>query len=366
MKIYITSPYGYWGDFNPSDLFERGTKDVQIGGGETAMLQLAIQLAANQRNDVTVFYDVNYYGDYYGVHFLPTSMYVPLACITDFDVLICWDAAHMLRYADRAKVHVLAFQLNDPQIGVMDWAVDLYMHPSEWHAKRARESCPEITPAKQIVGLTNGIDYYRYKPEVPRELHRVIYSSSPDRGLHHLLRIWPEVVSNVPDASLHVYYDMKKWLAADEELTKNGIITVTSERAAILRKQLASLPPSVFIHGGIGQQRLAEEQMRSRILAYPCDPVRPTEGFSMTMLEGIVAGCNVITTDADALPELWGKSPNVTMLPLPIDDNVWSNQIVDILRSPIVAKKQCNLQLAWSTLARGWEREIVKVMQRKG
>lgn len=365
MKIYIGSSYNYWGEFTPDMLFEKTAKDAQIGGGETAMLQIATELASNSRNDVTVFYDIAYYGDYYGVHYLPTNLMIPMICQTDFDVFISWDAPYLFRYADRAKCRVLAFQLNDPQVGVLDWAVDLYMHPSQWHLKRSRLSAPEITASKQIAGLTNGIDYYRYKSDCERDPYRVIYSSSPDRGLHHLLRIWPEIVSRVPQANLHVYYDMKKWLNAEAELAKSGVRTITSERADILRRQLASNLPSVHVHGGIGQTRLAEEQMRSRILAYPCDPVRPTEGFSMTVLEGIVSGCKVITTNADAFPELWEGKPNVTMIPLPVEDDVWVNTIVDVLRSPMDNQKFGDLKLSWMALARGWEREISKCLQNK-
>lgn len=35
---------------------------------------------------------------------------------------------------------------------------------------------------------------------------KVIYTSSYDRGLEHLLKIWPDVRKAVPEAELHVYY----------------------------------------------------------------------------------------------------------------------------------------------------------------
>ena len=39
-----------------------------------------------------------------------------------------------------------------------------------------------------------------------RNLHRVIYTSSYDRGLEHLLKMWPDVKKSVPDAELHIFY----------------------------------------------------------------------------------------------------------------------------------------------------------------
>lgn len=39
-----------------------------------------------------------------------------------------------------------------------------------------------------------------------------IYTSSYDRGLEHLLAMWPEVVKAVPDAQLHVFYGWQLFL----------------------------------------------------------------------------------------------------------------------------------------------------------
>ncbi len=36
-----------------------------------------------------------------------------------------------------------------------------------------------------------------------------LYSSSYDRGLEHLLKIWPDVVKAVPKAQLHIFYGWK-------------------------------------------------------------------------------------------------------------------------------------------------------------
>ena len=39
-----------------------------------------------------------------------------------------------------------------------------------------------------------------------RHKHWVIYTSSYDRGLEHLLKMLPDVKKAVPDAELHVFY----------------------------------------------------------------------------------------------------------------------------------------------------------------
>jgi len=354
MRFFIVSGYGYWGNIDPEELL---AGERQVGGGETAMLNISKELAA-LGHEVVLFYDVARFGKFSGVDYLPLSMYIPMACNMDHDVLVSWDAPFALRYNDRATKRVLAIQLNDAFIGPFDWTIDYYFHPSRWHAQRFWGLYPEMTRDKSFWGLTNGIDYGRYVEldNVPRNSKRVIYSSSPDRGLHHLLRIWPRVALEVPEAELHVFYDAQKWLDNDAQVVAAGGTTVTSERAAAIREYLKRPPRSVYFHGGVGQSVLAIEQMKSGIMAYPCDPVRPTEGFSMSVLEGITAGCEVITTDADALNELWASAPGVTILPLPFDDEVWASTLISKLRNGGPADRiRVRSDLTWTALARRWE-----------
>ena len=46
-----------------------------------------------------------------------------------------------------------------------------------------------------------------------RHQNWVIYTSSYDRGLEHLLKIWPDVIKEVPDAELHIFYG---WMLFDK------------------------------------------------------------------------------------------------------------------------------------------------------
>ena len=39
-----------------------------------------------------------------------------------------------------------------------------------------------------------------------RNSHLMIYGSSYDRGLEHLLRMWPDIRKEVPDAQLRIFY----------------------------------------------------------------------------------------------------------------------------------------------------------------
>jgi glycosyltransferase involved in cell wall biosynthesis len=85
-----------------------------------------------------------------------------------------------------------------------------------------------------------------------------------------------------------------------------------------------------FVHtyrpvGGVGHEYTRDELLRiqktAMVQIYPLDPRRPSDMYSMSVLEALAAGTPVITSDADAMPECWGDAALV--LPRPIDLGAW-------------------------------------------
>lgn len=95
-----------------------------------------------------------------------------------------------------------------------------------------------------------------------RNLHRVIYTSSYDRGLEHLLKMWPDVRKAVPDAELHVFYG---WQLFDQfYANKNpGAMQWKAKIDGLLKQD------GVTDHGRIPQSELVQEYEKSGIWAYP-------------------------------------------------------------------------------------------------
>ena len=336
MRIAVISSYGYWGQLDPRLLWEEGAEERQIGGGETAMLNCASEWATQHGGNEVLLFCPCSPGHKYGIDFIPIDHFVPFITSLDVDVLVAWDFPHAFRFADRVKHRVLAFQLNHAEVGVFSSVIDEYWHPSNWHRDRFCKLWPEIPVRHAFGDMTNGVDVSRYERVAQTDVradHRVIYTSSPDRGLHHLLRFWPRVRDAVPDAELHVYYDIKRWLESNFEGEKNGYVLPTLDRAKYIAMVVQDPPPGITFFGGVSQGSLAKAQIGASVLCYPCDPVAPTEGFSMTVLEGITAGCSVLTTNADAFPELWSGVPGVQILPLPVQDDVWVDALVKALQN---------------------------------
>lgn len=365
MRVIMTSSYSFWGELDPKALWAPAT-NKQIGGGETAMLHSA-RGWAEQGHEVLLCCNTKP-GKAFGIDFVPDRLYVDLVTNVDADVLVAWDAPHAFRYADRANVHILAYQLNhtDVATGIFNHMIDQYWHPSKWHIDRFLHEYRFIPSYKCHPYMTNGVDLERYLKLAEHTTyapHRVVYTSSPDRGLHHLLRFWPRVMDAVPDAELHVYYDIQKWLDMDTQLRTVGLPNITRDRVDLIAPAFQDPAPGVTFHGGVGQYELAKAQVESALLCYPCDPVAPTEGFSMTILEGLTAGCQVVTTNADAFEELWSGTEGVTMLPLPIQDDVWVDTIVKLLLDDKQRRIREVLEHQWAGVVTRQIQEVTRCLR---
>lgn len=79
----------------------------------------------------------------------------------------------------------------------------------------------------------------------------------------------------------------------------------------------------------VERDELIRLQRLAKVLIHPCEPVRPSEFFCMSVLEALAAGTPVIASDADALKELWGRA--AITLPLPIRYREWMDTIEYLL-----------------------------------
>lgn len=94
-----------------------------------------------------------------------------------------------------------------------------------------------------------------------RDLNRLIYTSSYDRGLQHLLEMWPDIKKEVPEATLDIYYG---WLLFEQFYRDNPASMAWMERMKEFMKQ-----EGVTDHGRIPQNELENEYKTAGIFAYP-------------------------------------------------------------------------------------------------
>ncbi|MFH1148478.1 MAG: glycosyltransferase family 4 protein [Pseudomonadota bacterium] len=148
-------------------------------------------------------------------------------------------------------------------------------------------------PSEKIFVTRDAIWPDHYPKELPGPCgHRLVYTSTPFRGLELLLLLFPEIRQSVTDAELHVFSSMKVYQQNEEDDRKqNGAIYEMARQ------------PGVFMHGSVGQRHLARELAKATVFAYP--NTFPETGC-ISAMEALAAGCVAVTSNLAALPETVG------------------------------------------------------------
>ena len=206
--------------------------------------------------------------------------------------------------------------------------------------------------------LPNGCNPADFQ-EGDRNNRKLVFASSPDRGLHWLLELFPRLRKRIPDAECHVYYAIQD--TAIQVFTNIGEHEMAN-RYKYVNLAVAKLKDhGVFHHKSVSRQEIAKVFSNSRILAYTCDPVRFTEGFSCTTLEAAVAGCLPVIVGADALGEIYGNF--VPTIPSPYSKN--RDQYFDTLMKYLIdndAYKQAQTKAKEMAKTHNWT-EINKQLE---
>ena len=122
--------------------------------------------------------------------------------------------------------------------------------------------------------------------------HKLFYSSSYDRGLEHLLKMWPNIKMAFPDATLDIAYG---WDIFDRANHNNPERMSWKENMVKLMQQV-----DVTEHGRVGKEKLQELRKKCGILAYPA---HFQEISCISVMEAMRDGLVPVTTDLAALKE---------------------------------------------------------------
>lgn len=228
-----------------------------------------------------------------------------------WDIAIAWIDPRPLN-GIKAKLKVMNQQVNDFRY-CPGWEsyVDVITSPANNH----REYLSQFTnfPTDNWLVWPNAQDPEMFKQVAgPRKNKRIIHASSPDRGLHWLLELFPRLRKEVPEAELHIFYSWKNLY----ETFKNSEIEVGC-RIRYANEMMKRMKSHIHHHDSTSKLELVEYMQTSRVLGYPCDPVSYTEGFSVTTLEAAATGCVPVICGADSLQEIYGNDIVCSKAPYP-------------------------------------------------
>ncbi|HEY8096354.1 MAG TPA: hypothetical protein VIE65_09740 [Methylobacter sp.] len=278
-----------------------------------------------------------------------------------FDAAYSWNEPDLLRDVPSNILRMVNLQINSFTHCTPGFEnfIDVWTSPSESHRERVigmdhvagSDMGPETArtykpdPAKWTV-LRNGCDPSIYdkiaETGVKKVPGRVIWASSPDRGLHWILNAWPAIKRAVPYAHLKIFYKIDAWFEAfldnQYESVSDSTIRVQCNRARYVWEALQRLKNyDIELVKSVSRNQIAREMVEAEILAYSCDPVAWTEGFSVTLMEGCASGALPVTTDVDALGSVYGGS--VPMVKAPISERLpeYTNLVIRSLTDPAFA-----------------------------
>jgi 2-polyprenyl-3-methyl-5-hydroxy-6-metoxy-1,4-benzoquinol methylase/glycosyltransferase involved in cell wall biosynthesis len=335
--------------FNTPEPFYPDKIKEGIGGSEEAIINITKEF--DKMGYRVIVYN-NCEGNI-GIH--ENVAYVPeneFDIFGEHDIVIAWRNPFVFKLPINANLKIL--WLHDvPDEKHYDEElldnIDKIFVLSKWH----RECMPNI-PDEKFYVTRNGVDinlFERYT-NIERNPYKVVYGSSPDRGLDKLLEIWGDVKKEVPQAELHVYYG---WVVYDALRTEPHQIAWKKKVMDMMKQN------GVIDHGRIGHEELAKEYSSAGIWSYF---TYFYEISCITAIKTQLAGCIPVCTDLGALPE---TVKNGVIISADVNTSEGLNKCKEILIDTLKNQAKWNRELIkqavktyykWSVIAQEWQKDI--------
>lgn len=329
-----------------------------IGGSEKAVIYMSQELKKLGWK-VTVYANPGKEaGMHDGVNYLSWHKLNPK---DRFNVLILWRSIGFVDFNPKAKF-------------TMVWMHDVPNNPdfteervdkvnkiavlSEFHKSLLRldkGGVFEEMPASKLFLTANGIAPVAINKKWKRDPYRMIYSSSPDRGLVHLLNMWPEIIKEVPEANLHIFYGFNVFDAIHGNAP--GKKKYKDQMVALMKQ------PGVTYHGRVGSKELHKEQAMSAIWAYP---THFDEISCITGMEAQAYGAIPVTTTVGAVDETVKNGIKVDVdIMTPEGQEEYKNALIKLLKDHKEQEairpnmmKWAQGYFQWEEVAKNWDREL--------
>ena len=262
--------------FSPDDHFENWdwrNPDVKgIGGSETSHIEMARRLKA--RGHEVISYNglpEDSPGEWNGI---PWRHYRD--CNFDHEgIWVFYRCPAAFKTAKKPPGQVWWLILQDWDYFDADWnavaeKVDRVWTLSKCQTKNMLERFPQLGPRLNMT--SNGIkldliESVEAELKEKRDPFKVMFTSSPDRGLFSLARIFRKAREYEPRLNLHVFYGFDNIDKVIAENDRKLAETCTFLKNATLK---ALDQPNVVLHGRVPQRELTYHWLTAGIWCYPC------------------------------------------------------------------------------------------------
>jgi glycosyltransferase involved in cell wall biosynthesis len=173
------------------------------------------------------------------------------------------------------------------------------------------------------------------------------YFSAYYRGLECLLKMWPAIRRDVPDATLDVYYGWESWVALQGE-------DDFYDRMVRLFEELQS--QGVTVHGRVSHTELAKAMKEIQVWAYPTEFA---EIHCITALKAQEAGCFPVVTNVGALNETVQSGVKIRTKRIYTDEYKQEKFVAAVVAALRENKQGSPLpDVDWSDVAQQWDNVI--------
>lgn len=223
-----------------------------------------------------------------------------------------------------------------------------------------RSFLPNV-PDDKIAIVPNGIDFslLESNPPIEKDPYLIINTSSPERSMDVLPKLFMEVKKRVPQARLQWAYG---W-----DLFEIAWATDMKKMAWMRETKKAMEEAGIESLGKISQAEVGKLYQKASIFAYPSEFA---EISCISILKAQAAGCEPVTTDFGALNEsvVWGKKIHSTKtfnnwnkpyqfhfgLEGDKEQKQWMDACVKLLKQGVDATHPTMREFEWSNIAANW------------
>lgn len=284
-----------------------------FGGSEMAAIRLARELHNLTGMKVRIFNNRTERKDLNGVIYHPASEI--LGYMKDFEpkVHIAWrhnvKITHAPTYLWSHDLACSGMERHENYDGVLVL--------SEFHKNFVRGMFPGIPESKLIV-FRNGVESHKFF-DAPKNPNKIVYTSSPDRGLDNAILVMDEARKTNPSLELHCAYGM-------DNMIKMG---KTEEAQRLM--DMVNARPWCTMHGNLKHTELAKLLSDAAVWLYPTNF---QETFAITSLEMICSKVYPVFHGIGALPNTLGKYVKYGMakqLDYPMNNSTLKNWACELL-----------------------------------
>lgn len=230
---------------------------------------------------------------------------------------------------DKTKINILWVHVHSDQASVARIVdpefikhIDAIVFVSHWQFLNFRNSF--LLPLEKCHVILNAIQEFPIKTKPKNDVVKLIYTSTPWRGLDVLLDSFELLKRD--DVELSIFSSTAIY---GKDFYQNN------DRDYVDLYERARQMKGVKYSGFVPNQQIREELLTTDIFAYPSNWV---ETFCLAMVEAAAAGCRLVVTDWGALPEIAGQFAAYTPMQynkvqLAFEFSKVLNQAIDDIRS---------------------------------